>query len=349
MIASASLCLSGCAGIFARYVVLSPNAGKTLQVVSREQPLALPGTVIDHRLRIDIAEPAPASLSVWVIDPSNERLVDSEATPFPLFEPTDDRPRTTHPPRGTILIAHGFHDQVNEVRYLRWARIFAAEGYRAVLIDMRGHGHSTGNWSTYGVVEARDMMTVLDTLESRGLLVQPVGAAAMSFSASTLVRLADTDDRVDALALISTFTNMRDVIPDYGRAIGFDMFSDAQYTRIIDSAGEQAGFDPDDADLISRLGRLDTPVLLFHGENDALIPILHAVRLYEAADSATVELIRIKGVGHTTLGGDVVEPIRVPMLAWFERYLFAEPVAAQRRAEQRTTAQREMEGLLAGP
>ena len=331
----------GCDGLLAKYIVASPNRGLSVEKLTRDEPeLALPGSVIDHELRIEADGPAPQSLAVWVIDPSNERLVDGEAEPMPIFEKTDDRPRTTSPPRATIFLVHGYYDEINQTRYLMWARTLAAEGYRVVLTDMRGHGRSTGDWSTYGVAESRDLIQVADRLEAEGLLVEPLGVAAVSFGASTAVQWAEMDERIDAMALISTFTTMRDVVPDFGRAIGFDMFSDEKYQHIISMAGDYAGFDPDDADVISRIGKLDVPVLLFHGEDDDLIPIRHAVRLYEAADSETVELIRVAGADHTSLGDAVSEPIRQPMLDWFERYLFAEPVADQRRTEQRSHAER---------
>lgn len=322
---------AGCESYLGKWVAKPPNHGKPLAKVDLDVPLALDDAVIDHAFRVEIGGESPASLLVWVVDPSNERFVgtvergEGEAKKkWPVFEPTDGAGRVTSPPRGTVLLLPGFHDTMNETRYLMWARVLAAEGYRAVLVDQRGHGRSTGRWSTYGVVESRDMVAVLDDLEGRGMLAEPLGVAAVSFGAATAVQMTDVEPRIKAMVLISTFTTMREVIPDFGRAIGFDNMSDAMYQRVIDHAGRHGDFDPDDADVINRLARIDTPVLLIHGEEDNLVPIRHAVRLYEAADRDTVELLRVAGADHTTLGDQVVEPIRRPMLDWFERYLFAQ-------------------------
>lgn len=310
----------GCESYLGKWVARPPNHGKSLAKVDRDEPLVLATTIIDHRLRVEIAEPA-ASLSVWVIDPSNERLVFERTGEEVKWAFEADGPRKSIAPIGTIVILPGFYDTINQTRYLMWARVLAAEGYRAVLADQRGHGRSTGEWSTYGVQESLDMLAVLDALERMDLLVEPLGIAAVSFGAATAVQMAEMDHRIGALVLISTFTTMRDVIPDFGRAIGFTAFSDAMYQRVIDQAGRHGGFDPDEADVIHRLPRIDTPTLLIHGEDDVLIPILHAVRLYEAADRDNVELLRVAGADHTTLGDQVVEPIRRPMLKWFARYL----------------------------
>lgn len=318
---------TGCESIMGEWVARAPNHGKSLAKVNLEKPLALPDSVIDHQFRVEIQGDDPASLWVWVIDPSNEKFVGVETKADDpeyirgLFAIDDDAPRTIAEPKATVLFLHGFYDSINQRWYLMWARMLAEHGYRAVLVDQRGHGRSTGDWATYGVHESRDMKRVLDVLEEKGLLAEPLGLWAMSFGGSTAVQLADIDERVQAMLLISTFTSMRDIVPDYGRAIGFDFLSDQQYGKVIDHAGRHGGFNPDDANPIDRLAKQDIPTLIMHGEDDRLIPIEHAVRLYHAADRDNVELIRIQRAGHTTLGDTVVWPIYQPMLDWFDRYL----------------------------
>lgn len=318
---------TGCESILGEWVVRTPNHGKSLAKVDRETPLALPDSVIDHQFRVEVEGDYPASLWVWVIEPSNEKFVGVETKDDDpkyirgLFTVENDAPRTLVEPKATVLFLHGFYDSINQRWYLMWARMLAEYGYRSVLVDQRGHGRSTGDWATFGVRESQDMQRVLDVLEEKKLLKRPLGLWALSFGGSTAVQLAEMDDRVEAMLLISTFTSMRDIVPDYGRAIGFDFLSDKQYSKVIDSAGRHGGFDPDDANVIDRLARLDIPTLIMHGEDDRLIPIQHAVRLYEAADRENVELIRIQRAGHTTLGDTVVWPIYQPMLNWFDRYL----------------------------
>ncbi len=314
--------LLGCESMFGKFVVRSPNHGKALHELYHTEPLTLPLTVIDHEFRLTVDEAEDISLAVWVIDPSNDRLVSVEQGADKLkLKFSGTLPRQTRAPQATVMLFHGYHDSMNQRRYLMWARILAAEGYRVVLVDQRGHGRSTGDWSTYGVKEAGDMVAVLDELDRRGLRVGPVGVAGVSFGAAVAMQLAERDERVGALVLISSFTTMRDVVPDFGRAIGFDRFSDEKFQRVIDRAGEAAGFDPDESNLLTHIERLDLPVLIVHGEEDELIPIRHALRLYDSASRENVELIRVAGANHTTLGDGIVEPLRRPMLGWFGRYL----------------------------
>ncbi|MEM6459085.1 MAG: alpha/beta fold hydrolase [Planctomycetota bacterium] len=324
-------CLAGCESWLGKRIVSPPNQGKALTQLELDEPAVLPDAVIDHRLRVEVdgggTGAGPASLSLWVIDPSDEVFLGTLPNPKsprkvrPVFARTHDGPRVTRPARGTVLLLHGYYDEKNQGRYLTWGRILAAAGYRAVLIDQRGHGRSTGDWATYGVAEAADMAAVLDALQQRGLVVGDVGVMAVSFGASTAVRWASADDRVRALVLVSGFASMRSVVEDFGRAIGFRSFSHEKFQRIIDHAGRAAGFDPDDADAEAVIDRVAVPTLIFHGEEDRLIPIDHAVRLYAAAGREDVELVRVASAGHTDLGDALVEPIREPMLGWFARHL----------------------------
>ncbi|MEM9419114.1 MAG: alpha/beta fold hydrolase [Planctomycetota bacterium] len=319
--------LTGCESILGEWVSRTPNHGKSLAKIDRDEPLALDDAVIDYEFRVEVDGEDPVSLWVWVVDPSNEKFVGLESKEDdpefiqPLFQIEHDATRETREPKATVLMLHGFYDWINRRWYLMWSRMLAEQGYRVVMVDQRGHGRSTGEWATYGVRESRDMQHVLDELERRDLLTGPVGIWGVSFGGATAVQLAEIDDRIDAMVLVSTFTSMRDIVPDYGRAIGFKFLSDEQYTKVIDYAGQHANFDPDDADVIGALQRMDIPTLLIHGEDDRLIPIQHAMRLYHAADRENVELIRVHSANHTSLGDTVVWPIYQPMVDWFERHL----------------------------
>jgi pimeloyl-ACP methyl ester carboxylesterase len=44
------------------------------------------------------------------------------------------------------------------------AKELAEAGYRAVLVDLRGHGRSTGKYTTFGVQAAKDLSQVIDAL-----------------------------------------------------------------------------------------------------------------------------------------------------------------------------------------
>ena len=69
-------------------------------------------------------------------------------------------------PRGTILVLHGVLDR--SAVMLPAARALADAGYRAVLVDLRGRGRSTGKYMTFGIQEAKDLSQVIDALRAKG-------------------------------------------------------------------------------------------------------------------------------------------------------------------------------------
>ncbi len=100
---------------------------------------------VDQQFWVKVGPPE-ASLSVSVVEPRGK----------------------SPSPRGTILVLHGV--LARSATMLPAARALADAGYRAVLVDLRGHGRSTGKYMTFGLQEAKDLSQVIDALERRGLL-----------------------------------------------------------------------------------------------------------------------------------------------------------------------------------
>src|SRR5207244_1942766 len=62
----------------------------------------------------------------------------------------------------TVVLLHGYG--VAQVARAPWAVRLAQEGWRCVLVDLRGHGKSTGRRIYFGLRESRDLSQLLDRL-----------------------------------------------------------------------------------------------------------------------------------------------------------------------------------------
>lgn len=257
----------------AHVIVTAPNQGKT-------GPPPLPGEI-----RVDVGPPR-ASLSITVMDAS------------------------TGTARGTVFLLHGIRDRKDSMR--RWGQMLADSGFRAVLVDLRGHGRSTGDFLSYGVVEARDLVQTLDALTSRGVALGPAGVMGLSYGAATAIEWAGIDGRIGAVVAIAPFASLRAVAAGY---VPIQLPS-SFVNGAVDLAGAAGSFDPDEASPVGAITRTHAQVLLIHGDDDARIPYWHSA-LIAAAGRDHAELVRVMGVGHNAIVADPDGTIARRAPAWF--------------------------------
>jgi pimeloyl-ACP methyl ester carboxylesterase len=291
---------SGCCGSLAEVMVSTPNRRNPFVTETNPLPPVESVACVDRQFQVKVGPPE-ASLSVSVIEPE----------------------AGLGQPKGTVLVLHGIH--ARSFWMLRQAKELARAGYRAVLVDLRGHGRSTGKFLTYGLQEAEDLSQVIDALKRRGLLAGKIGVYGVSYGATTSIHLAGRDPRVRAVVAVAPFSTMRDEVPEYGRTmvpgVG-SMISDETYQQAIDEAGRRAGFDPDRASAVEAIRRTAARVLLMHGTDDWVVPQHHSIRLHEAARDHS-ELVSIPCHGHTVIWFDPTGEVAVRTRVWFDRWLSA--------------------------
>jgi pimeloyl-ACP methyl ester carboxylesterase len=266
-------CTLSCESLGASAIVNAPNRGAPA-----------PATTLAGELRVPVGPP-DATLSLEIIDPA-----------------------VAH---GTVFVLHGIRADKEACR--GWGEMLARAGFRAVLVDLRGHGRSTGDFLTFGVVESRDLVQVLDALETRGLTLGDVGVLGYSYGGGIGIEWAGIDPRVKAVVAVAPFASLRDVVPGYVSMLPAGFVSGA-----IDLAGKRGGFDPDEASPVLAMGHTGAPVLLIHGGDDQHVPPWHSRRIFDARPNRT-QLLLVAGASHATIVSDPVIAQRVP--AWFERYL----------------------------
>ncbi|MGF1467054.1 MAG: alpha/beta hydrolase [Sandaracinaceae bacterium] len=218
-----------------------------------------------------------------------------------LFDPPDA-------PRGTVLILHGIRGRKAAMRPL--ARRLGRRGWRAVLVDLRGHGGSTGAHLTYGVRESQDLVAIVDALEASGDLVRPLAVHGTSYGGATALLHASRDERVDGVVAIAPFSSMRAVVRSYLRRVlgpGAAALPGGWVDDVIDRAGRQGGYDPDESDPARAAGRFHAPLFMAHGGADARIPPAHGDRIEAARGDRALERIVVPRATHDTVGGGAAD------------------------------------------
>ena len=233
-----------------------------------------------------------------------------------LLEPETGRDRVS--PRGTLLLLHGIRD--SKTSLLSAAEGHARRGLRVLIVDSRGHGESSGPYLTYGVEESQDLVALVDRLEERGLLAEPLIVHGASYGAGTAIQYAARDPRVRLTIAQSPFASLEQVIPAYLEWIGGPLSAFVPkllVDSVLDECRERAHFDPAEACPLCVVHRIRTPLRLVHSRHDERIPFGHSQAIRDAAPDA--ELLLIADAGHNTTGA--APGVSDAVHAWIEQAL----------------------------
>jgi uncharacterized protein len=211
------------------------------------------------------------------------------------------------PPRATLFVLPGLRDDKDYMR--SFAERLATAGYRAILVDSRGHGRSTGSWLTWGVQESRDLSQLIDILGIDG----PIGVLGHSYGGASAIEWAGREPRLQAVIALGPFASMRDCVQSL--PIVRSIVPRFTIERALVRAGRLAGFLPDEASARAAIVRTRAPVLIVHGSADPIVPLEQARGLAAAAPDH-VRLVVIDGQDHENIAGDArLWPVALEFLA----------------------------------
>jgi pimeloyl-ACP methyl ester carboxylesterase len=283
----------------ANAIVVAPNRGRALRVEDDPGLSQLADLGVRRQLRVGVGPPA-ASLSVWILEP-------------------DARPRAT------VVVLHGIRSE--KFWQLGLARQIVQLGYRAVVPDLRGHGRSSGEFLTYGVLDARDLSQLVDALDREGLLSGHLGAVGTSYGAATAIEFAAVDRRVAGVVAIAPFSSLEAVVPAYARhyAPGLSaLLPDSFVADAVARAGKLGGFDPSEASPLAAVSKTSARILLIHGRDDTNIPPSHSEAI-RAAAPARCRLILVDHADHFSIASDPSGAIAHDGMAWLRSSLEPAP------------------------
>jgi uncharacterized protein len=195
--------------------------------------------------------------------------------------------------RGTLIVLHGLGATRQD--HLRWALPLWRSGFNLVLIDLREHGGSAGEFFTYGFHEWQDVAGVIDTLEARKLGAGPIVVLGISAGGSVAVSAAAHDQRIAGLITIGAFADLSQTIERQTPWLSSGMRS-----RGMRRAETMAQFDIAQASPQTLIAQVKGPKLIMHGQLDDYIPFQDGEVLFAAATGQKA-LYPIPGANHATM------------------------------------------------
>jgi fermentation-respiration switch protein FrsA (DUF1100 family) len=186
--------------------------------------------------------------------------------------------------RRSVIVCHGLGS--NKSRNLAMAQGLIEAGYNVLAIDLRAHGESGGQITTYGDRERLDVLAavrwLLTTHPDRSERIE--GAGASMGGAALIAAAADSSaegQHIDAIAVYGAYDNLHDLVdtvtadyfpPPLGwllRHIGMPIAS-------LHAGVNLDAFAPGDA--VTKIW--PRPILVIHGTFDEIIQFRHGQQLY---------------------------------------------------------------------
>jgi pimeloyl-ACP methyl ester carboxylesterase len=211
-----------------------------------------------------------------------------------------------------ILVVPGFWRDRKHPAMVRLARFLNAEGYRAVVIDVRGHGDSEGTYG-FNLHEHHDVAAVANDLLQRYGTIASLTLTGFSYGGAIAISTAARHALpVTSLLLISAVADFEMIVPKLNpftihRHIAFSQaLKRPRFAWSIRKTAKLRALDD--------ITALHIPTCFIHVKNDWLIGHRHSVALYEAAhEPKELHLLDIEGNYHADrifhVASESVEPI----------------------------------------
>lgn len=200
--------------------------------------------------------------------------------------------------RATVVLLHGI--STCKETQLERAKILADAGYASLLLDLRAHGQSEGEYCTFGYREKHDLRAVADTL-ARLFPQRPMAIWGASLGGAVALQAMAVEPRYQFGIVESTFDEFEKVAVEYGADWLFGLRSQWLTDRVLRKSGQIAHFEPSAVKPVLAAAQIDRPVLFIHGDKDARIPMWFGQRNFEACASPEKRWYKVQGAGHNNL------------------------------------------------
>jgi pimeloyl-ACP methyl ester carboxylesterase len=222
------------------------------------------------------------------------------------------------PSPAAVLVVPGFWRDRRHASMVRLARFLNAEGYRAVVVDPRGHGDTAGTYG-FNLHEHHDVAAVANDLLRNNGTISTITLMGFSYGGAVAVStIARHELPVTSLLLVSAVADFDMIVPHINpftihRHIAFSQA--LKRPRFAWSVRKLAKLRA-----VDDIANVHVPICLIHVKNDWLIGHGHSVALYEAAaEPKELHLLDIEGNYHAdrifNVASDTVEPIVREFLA----------------------------------
>lgn len=178
----------------------------------------------------------------------------------------------------TMVFSHGItYNLYGSVKYM-W--MFRRLGFNIVLYDHRNHGKSSGEVTTFGYYEKKDLAMVLDEVEKRFGKGTVIGTHGESMGAATVLQHVAVDERVSFVIADCPFESAYSEFEHrLSEEYHFPAFPILPLASLICKLKTGVGFE--NMSPIATIESVQTPIMWIHGLEDDYVPPEHSLHMYE--------------------------------------------------------------------
>jgi len=198
------------------------------------------------------------------------------------------------------IVVHGYYGKGSDMAY--YAEQYFNRGYNVLLVDLRGHGKSQGDYIGMGWHDRLDLIDWAKYLINKDSNCQII-LHGVSMGAAT-VMMATGEDLPN---------NIKVAIEDCGYTSIWDEFEmqlkvlyDLPAFPVLNAASAvckiKAGYMLEEGSAVEQVRKSKTPTLFIHGDQDRFVPFEMLDVLYEAANCEKQKLV-VEGAAHAEAVG----------------------------------------------
>ena len=204
--------------------------------------------------------------------------------------------KNDQPSGKAVILAHGYKGNSEQMPGI--TKFYYEQGYDILKPDARGHGLSEGDYIGYGWHDRKDYVRWSEFLaEEAG--ADEIFLHGFSMGAATVLMASGEKlpEQVKGIIADSGYTTVLEELSHQLKYMyKLPSFPVMQVTSVITNL--RAGYTFAEASAIDSVAKNKLPLLIIHGDKDALVPTEMGIRIFERANSDK-ELWIVPGAGHT--------------------------------------------------